>query len=242
MQIVGYAPLEHALFVADSGSVDRLELAPGTDLEYTLGERHCAGTTDGDTHYPCERSRAPYCPLHTTPWSVANNADSEEEHAIYLAGFSPDLFKVGVTRSWRLETRLREQGADRAAHISTVPDGRIAREHESEISAEYAITERVRVAAKIRGLADPFDESEWQQLLGEFDVIEEFDFGYGFDLREPPIAEPLLTGRVVGTKGRVLVLEHARTTYAVDMRGLVGYELMEGATDRDLQTSLGGFG
>ena len=242
MQVVGYASLEPALFVAEAGSVDRLALAPGTELEYTLAERHCAGTTDGDTHYPCERSRAPYCELHTTPWSVANNADSEEEHAIYLAGFRPDLFKVGVTRSWRLETRLREQGADRAAHVSTVPDGQIARERESEISSEYAITERVRVASKIRGLAAPFDESAWRRLLGKFDVLDEFAFEYGFDAQSPPIAETLLTGCVVAIKGRVLVLEHGRTTYAVDMRGLVGYEVRAGATDRDLQTGLGGFG
>src|SRR5699024_7069431 len=108
------------------------------------------------------------------------------EHAIYLAGFSPDLFKVGVTRSWRLEIRLREQGADRAAHVSTVPDGRIARERESEISTDHGITERVRVATKIRGLAAPFDESAWQRLLERFEVIERFDFDYGFDPREPP--------------------------------------------------------
>jgi hypothetical protein len=47
---------------------------------------------------------------------------------------------------------------------------------------------------------------------------------------------------VGGTQGRVLVLEHNDSTYAVDMRDLVGYELAAERTDRDLQSSLGAFG
>ncbi len=43
-------------------------------------------------------------------------------------------------------------------------------------------------------------------------------------------------------KGRVLVLDHRGTTYAVDLRDLVGHELDDGGTDRDLQSSLGAFG
>lgn len=243
MQVVGYASLDPALFVAEAGSVHRMELAPGTELAYTLGERHCAGTTaDGGTHHPCERERAPYCDLHTTPWSVANNADSEEEHAVYLAGFAPRTFKVGVTRSWRLDTRLREQGADRAAHVCTTADGRVARQRETQISTEYDITERVRVATKIRGLAEPFDEAAWEALLESFEVHDEFAFEYGFELGDRPVTETLLSGTVLGVKGRILLLSYRGTTYAVDCRNLVGYDLESGAPDRDLQTSLGGFG
>ena len=243
MQIVGYASLDPALFVAETGSVERMDLAPGTELAYTLGERHCAGTTTDDgTHHPCERPRAPYCELHTTPWSVANNADSEEEHAVYLAGFTPRTFKVGVTRSWRLDTRLREQGADRAAHVLTTSDGRAARDRETQISTEYGVTERVRVATKVRGLAELFDEAAWEALLDPFEVHEAFAFEYGLELGERPVAETLLCGTVVGMKGRVLLLSYRGTTYAVDCRDLVGYDLESGAPDRDLQASLGGFG
>ena len=56
-----------------------------------------------------------------------------------------------------------------------------------------------------------------------------------------PVAETMLSGVVRGIKGRVLVLDHRNTTYAVDLRDLVGYELDEGATDRELQASLDGF-
>jgi hypothetical protein len=38
------------------------------------------------------------------------------------------------------------------------------------------------------------------------------------------------------------VLDHAGSTYAVDLRDLVGYEVEEGTVGRDLQSSLGAFG
>lgn len=241
MQIVGYRSDDPTLLVAEGGAVRRQSLAPGTELAYTLGERHCAGTMDDERHIACERERAPYCEIHITPWTVANNRDSDDEHAIYLAAFAPAVFKVGVTRLERLETRLREQGADRAAHVRTVPGGRIARERETAIAREYDITERVRVATKIRGFGDAVDKRRWQTLLAGFDVHEEFVFEYGLDLDGRPVAETLLSGVVRCVKGRVLVLDHRATAYAVDMRDLVGYELHEGATDRELQASLDGF-
>ena len=242
MQIVGYRSDDPALLVAEAGVVRRQSLASGTELAYTLGERHCAGVIDGEEHVVCGRERAPYCEVHTTPWAVANNRDSEAEHAIYLAAFAPAVFKVGVTRLERLETRLREQGADRAAHVSTVPDGRIARDRETAIATEHDITERVRAATKVRGFGEAVDEDSWNALLAGFDVHEEFVFKYGLALDGRPLAETLLSGSVRGVKGRVLVLDHRDTTYAVDMRDLVGHELHDGATDRELQTNLGAFG
>jgi hypothetical protein len=39
----------------------------------------------------------------------------------------------------------------------------------------------------------------------------------------------------------VLVLERGGTTYAVDMRDLVGHDVTEGAATGDVQSSLGAF-
>ncbi|WP_049902700.1 DUF2797 domain-containing protein [Halococcus agarilyticus] len=243
MQVVGYdsRPDAPGLLITEAGGMRRETLTSGTELAYTLRERHCAGTIDGETHVACDRERTPYCELHTVPWAVANNRDSDEEHAIYLAAFAPRMFKVGVTRSARLDTRLREQGADRAAHVEVAPDGRSARRRETAIADDHDITERVRVPTKIRGLADVVDVAAWNELLSAFEVRDEFAFEYGLDLTERPVAETLLTGTVCGVKGRVLVLDHAGTTYAVDLRSLVGHELTTGATDRMLQASLTGF-
>jgi hypothetical protein len=165
--------------------------------------------------------------------------DCHQEHAIYLAAFAPDTFKVGVTRRPRLERRLREQGADRGAHIRTVENGRIARQIEAELAAE--IPDRVRIPTKRAGLAASVDEDAWKTTLSGFDPIDTYAFDYGLDLAERPVAETIATGTVRGVKGRLLVLDHVGSTYAVDMRDLVGCEVDPEPTDRNLQSSLGAF-
>ncbi|WP_277555614.1 DUF2797 domain-containing protein [Halobaculum limi] len=281
MQVVGYETPAGALFVSDAdpatdappgtptGDVDRIALDPGTDLSWRLGERRCAGTVHEGGHVVCDADDAPYCDDHRSTWVCArctgtclkDEMDCFDDHAIYLAAFAPDTFKVGVTREWRLETRLREQGADRAVHLRTVDDGRIAREIESGIAANGldrhsdeptavarpdtdGIPDRVRVPTKVAGLAATVDEAAWDRLLDGVDYEASFSFDYDLDLSERPVAETLASGTVVGTKGRILTVENAGTTYAVDMRDLVGYELLDGddGEGRDLQSSLGAFG
>jgi hypothetical protein len=247
VQIVGYDSSTGGLLVSDSDGLTYRELDSGTQLEYTLGKRHCAGTVHDDSHIGCENPAAPYCPDHQHTWVCArctgtclkDEMDCFDDHAIYLAAFAPDQFKVGVTKEWRLETRLREQGADRAAHIRTVDDGRIARQLESEIAEE--IPDRVRVPTKLAGLGQSVDESAWQDLLGEFNPIETFDFEYGLGLDSQPVDETIATGTVRGTKGRLVVIDRGGSTYGVDMRNLVGYELTEERESRELQSSLSSF-
>lgn len=250
VQVVGYrARVDEpaALLLAEDGTVRTEPLVPGETLGYTLEDRHCAGTVDEESHVCCDAPTAPYCDVHTDRWPCARCQGDcslplescREEHAIYLAAFAPSTFKVGVTRSWRLERRLREQGADRAAHLRTVADGRIARQIENDIAAR--VGDRVRVPTKIEGLHRRVDEATWASLLADFEPIETFAFDYGLALAERPLAETLLSGTVVGSQGRVLVLENGDSTYAVDLRETVGYDLREAETDRQLQSSLGAF-
>jgi hypothetical protein len=236
-----------AFLVTEEGQVRREPLEPGQSLGFSLGERHCAGVLDGTTHRDCENEGTPYCEAHTSTWVCArctgtclkDEMDCYDDHAIYLAAFAPATFKVGVTKEWRLRTRLREQGADRAAHLRTVENGRIARDIESQLAEEF--TDRVRVPEKVAGIHRDVDESAWSATLAEFDPIETFDFDYGFDLNAAPVPETLATGEIVGVQGRVLVLERGGTTYAVDLRDLVGYELRAEQSERELQSSLGAF-
>jgi len=252
VQVVGYdtgagEDEQPALLVATDGDVDRVPLVAGEDLAYTLGERHCAGVLTDEGHVARDRDTAPYCDEHTSRWACARCRGDctkpldacDEEHAVYLAAFAPDTFKVGVTRSWRLQRRLREQGADRAAHARTVADGRIARKLEADWA--HDLTDRVRVPEKIQGFGQPVDDDAWQELLSSFTVEATYEFDYGPELGVRPVAETLATGTVRGTKGRVLVLERPGGTYAVDVRALVGHELSAGATDREIQSSLGSF-
>jgi len=252
VQVVDYetAPVgdadDAALWLAADGDARRRSLAPGATLAYGLGERHCAGARDGQSHESCPNADAPYCDAHTSRWACARcTGDCDrplstchEQHAVYLAGFAPATFKVGVTRSWRLDTRLREQGADRGAHLRTVADGRVARRLEADIATD--VGDRVRVPAKQRGLGESLDESAWAGLLAGFDPIDTFAFEYGLDLSERPVSETLASGQVRGIKGRILVLDRAGSRYATDLRDLVGYELTE-RDDRPLQSSFAAF-
>jgi len=250
VQLVGYEPSGRgsALVIADEGGLERRPLEPGASLSYALGDRRCAGVIDDGEHVSCDRSATPYCEFHTSTWICARctgtclkpEMDCYEDHAVYVAAFAPDTFKVGVTKLRRLETRLREQGADRGAHVHTVSNGRIARELEAEIATR--LVDRVRTGPKVAALASRVDESAWAGVLEEFDVLERFQFDYGLDLETQPVRETIASGTVRGVKGRLLVVERAGTTYAVDMRDLVGYELEDGGPGRELQSSLGSFG
>lgn len=255
MQVVGYETgagrdEPAALLLAHDGEIEREPLEAGATLSYSLGERRCAGTIDGSEHAPCRNPAAPYCEAHDSTWICARctgtclkaEMDCYQEHAVYLAAFAPRTFKVGVTKRPRLRTRLREQGADRGAHVYTVANGRIAREIEAELSADVPVPDAVRVPEKISGMARAVDEAAWNRLLSKFEIQERIDLEYGFELEAAPVAETLAAGTVVGTKGRVLVLERDGGRFAVDMRGLVGYELEEGSSARALQSSLGSFG
>lgn len=249
MQVVGYetSPTP-ALRVATDGALERLRLEPGTELRYRLGPRHCAGTvTDDGGHRACGTETAPYCETHTTRWACARCTGDcslplpacRETHAVYLAAFAPDVWKVGVTRDWRLETRLREQGADRAAHLRTVETGRRARQIEAGIAER--LTDRVRAPTKVAGLHLTVDEPAWTALLEEYDHQETFTFDYGLALDRQPVTDTAAAGTVLGTQGRITVLEAGGTTYAVDLRDLVGHELEPGRPDRERQSSLDAF-
>jgi hypothetical protein len=92
----------------------------------------------------------------------------------------------------------------------------------------------------VASLAATVDTDAWEALLREHSPIETFEFDYGLSLAERPVAETLAIGTVLGTKGRLLVCRHAGTTYATDLRDLLGYEIAEEPT-RDRQASLGAF-
>lgn len=251
VQVVGYATPETGLYVARERDGERQvtfePLEPGRELSWSLGERHCAGVVTDGGHRSCDAPAAPHCDHHTSTWVCArctgtclkDEMDCYDDHAIYLAAFPPAAFKVGVTRRERLETRLREQGAVRAAHLRTVENGRIAREIEAGVAE--TMSDRVRVSTKVDGLGRAVDETAWTELLSEFDPRETFTFDYGLSLDERPVAETLASGTVRGARGRVAVLDRSGTAYAVDLRDLVGYELRSETDDRQLQSSLGAF-
>lgn len=251
MQIVGYEPglpeEPAALNIAEAGAVRSMELTVGDALDLGLGDRHCAGAIEEGVHQPCSRPQAPYCDVHSSVWPCARCRGEcampletcHEEHVVYLAAFEPKTAKVGVTRSWRLERRLAEQGARMGVRIRTVDNGRVARQIEADMAETVA--DRIPLSAKIDGLARELDVAWWDSFVEEYEPTASYTFDYGLDLDHRPIAETIATGRVRGSRGRLLLLEREGTTYAVDLKALVGYEVDADGGEGNRQASLRGF-
>ena len=251
VQIVGYEPglqdQPASLEVAVDEQVRTRTLEPGERLDYGLKERHCAGVVEDGTHRSCSRSAAPYCDQHTSVWACARCRGDcampletcHEEHVVYLAAFEPRTAKVGVTRTWRLERRLAEQGARRGARIRTVENGRQARQIEADMAATFP--DRITVDTKIDGLAADLDTGWWEQTIAPYDPDMRYRFDYGLDVDHRPIRETVATGSVRGSRGRLLLLDRGGTPYAVDLKDLVGYDVVRGGDDPDRQASLRGF-
>lgn len=248
MQVVGYDPTpDPGFYLADDGQVHRHSLAVGESLAFSLTDRHCAGTIRGDHHRPCAEAAAPFCAAHDDTWICArcrgtclkDEMDCHVDHDIYLAAFAPRTFKVGVTRSGRLQERLTEQGADRGARIHQVQNGRIAREREAAIANE--IPDRVPTPVKVRGLTRSLDTDAWEALLDQHGVDKRVTPEYQLAIDQSPISETIVRGTVRGVKGRLLCLRWNGSTYATDLRDLLGYHVVSEDRPRQVQTGLDAF-
>tara|TARA_A100001037_G_scaffold306560_1_gene352683 strand:- start:8095 stop:8898 length:804 start_codon:yes stop_codon:yes gene_type:complete len=235
------------LIIANRGELERIRLNRGETIRYKLLERSCAGEIENGKHQACGERKAPYCTTHINDWLCARctgNCDlplptCKQVHAVYIAGFPPSTFKVGVTRMSRLITRLKEQGARKAAHIETVSNGRTARQIERGIADK--IKDRVISKEKINGIGQYVNEEEWEKIIENYKTVKTFDLEYGFELEYPPIPTVMLSGEIVGVEGRFLVLKVSNDNYAVDLRDLIGYEIEQdkGSGEMSLQASLG---
>lgn len=248
MQIVGYDPTPSpSIYLAEDGRVEQYPLTVGDRLTFSLGARHCAGRIEANRHLLCDEAKAPRCAHHEDTWICArcrgtclkDEMDCHFEHDVYLAAFAPDEFKVGVTRTGRFRERLTEQGADRGVRIRRVTNGRIAREIEAEIATD--LPDRIEMQTKLDGLTRSVDEGAWDDLLAGFDVHERYRPTYSLALDSPPIPETVARGEIVGIKGRILCLTWSGSTYATDLRGLVGHHIEPEATTREVQSGLGAF-
>lgn len=89
-----------------------------------------------------------------------------EEHYVYLAYFANDKFKVGTAASYRKYERLQEQGALFSIFLAKVPNGRIARKIENEVS-KLGITTKVNTSYKMNNFVIDKNQDEINQILAE---------------------------------------------------------------------------
>ncbi len=247
MKIIGYSPIDKTLLMAP----DLAEMDISEDISLVLKRRGCAGRWVKDKYVPCDSEEAPYCTKCSGPPDPCVMCRGQcqkpekacnEEHSVYLAIFSPDLVKVGVSKTRRLETRLMEQGADIGLEIARFPDGELARQRERSLASTYP--DRVTFESKVGGISQNVNGETLQAIYRRYDAGRIVRFGYFKEtLRMKPIVlEPrenmAISGRVLGIKGQALVLEKGNTPYALSLDRLIGYEVGAGKGSINLQTSL----
>lgn len=92
---------------------------------------------------------------------------------MYLAYFANDKLKVGTAASYRRYERLLEQGALYSIFLAKVPNGRLARKIENEVS-RLGVTTRVNASYKINNFViDRSQEEIDQMLMEEYQTILE---------------------------------------------------------------------
>lgn len=247
MKIIGYSSIDKTLVMApDFKLIDISE-----NISLVLKKRGCAGRWEGDKYVPCDSHDAPFCEKCSGPPDPCVMCRGEcqkpdktcnMEHSLYLAIFAPGLVKVGVSKTHRLETRLMEQGADMGLEVARFPDGELARQRERSLASTYP--DRATFESKIDGISQIVRGETLQTIYRRYDAERMMRFDY---FREKPWMKPIvlephenmaISGRVLGIKGQVLVLEKGDTLYAINPDGLIGYGVEAGKGSINLQTSL----
>ncbi|ACV21261.1 Protein of uncharacterised function (DUF2797) [Slackia heliotrinireducens] len=163
-------------------------------------------------------------------------------HFVYMAYFSPQHFKVGISSETRGIERLLEQGARVAGILKRFPNADAAREMEAYLCSQEGILETMRSGTKLQLLSEPFNAQEAMRLVkqkcAEFDIDPElgvidlspYYFGQGASvpqLIQIPDSAPrdVFGGRCVGMVGTTLAMEQNGNVFAVHVKEWESYEV-----------------
>lgn len=248
MRVIGYSSIDKTFIVSPGPE----RIAIPYEVAIVLGSRGCAGRWERDLYVPCDRPDSPYCArcCAVADACVICRGDClkaemtcAEPHSVYLAVFSPDTVKVGVSRSYRLETRLREQGADEGYEIARFPDGAAARRLERTLSASFP--DRIPFDIKFR------EGDIVRETIDRLLVKHPYDRGFKFEhfrrslWMRPIVLRPkegmAISGELIGVKGQAMVLERMGTLYAVNLDSLIGFDIEFRKGKTSLQASLSGY-
>lgn len=247
----------------DAGVVNRFPVLGKTFSLRRLARRRCIGCFDLETY---EKSVCPLnvellpdaketmCPACTEATgfnpsfyyadfiSAQQRAYNLTPHYTYLAYFSPQHVKAGISSEVRGIERLLEQGARAACIAGRFSCADDARELEAALCAQPGIYETMRASKKLDLLVESrFDFSEACAVLAEtverlgLEGVEEtqdlstYYFGGPspecHDLQVPVGHDGECGGRCIGMVGGALVFEQGGTNYVVSVKEWESYEV-----------------
>jgi hypothetical protein len=255
VRIIGYSSLDKALIVSPGPQAAGPAIIDlSGEVVLLLGKRGCVGRWEGETYVPCDSDQSPLCDFcgagggATDPCVMCRGECRKpektclDEHSVYLAVFAPGRIKVGVSKAYRLEKRLAEQGADAGFEIARLPDGEAARRMEASLRSRYP--DRMSFEDKLA--SGPVDDAV-DIITRNYDVIRSVRFEhFARDLwMRPIVIKPkegmAISGTTIGIKGQALVMEKLGTLYALSLDSLAGYDCEIKKCRASLQSSLNSY-
>lgn len=157
-----------------------LSLAFDVSTKYCTGwldfDNHCSqicpdGATVDEKYENCLkcRNRTGFNPAFYYADSVSAQQQkiNQTPHFLYLAYFSPEVIKVGISQEARGIRRLLEQGARVALKLETFASALIARQYEAKIASLSGIMETVAASKKLGLIKQPLDTATAEQALAD---------------------------------------------------------------------------
>lgn len=161
-------------------------------------------------------------------------------HFVYMAYFSPEHLKVGISSETRGIERLLEQGARVAGILKRFPNADEARALEAHLCAQEGILETMRLGTKNKLLSDTFNAQEAcacvQDMARKYGIEPEggvldltpYYFGEGVTspaIMQLPESVPtdMCAGLCVGMIGGTLILEQDGNAFAVPVKDWEGH-------------------
>lgn len=233
-------------------------------LEFDTSQRYCIGWHDletGDNHTCSSHEKLEpkyeqcrFCQekmgfnpafYHADSVSEAQQKRNAEPHFAYLAYFSDQDIKVGISYAERGLSRLLEQGARCAFVLDTFSSALVARQYEADIAKLEFMCENVKSDRKLQLLSQPFDAGHAKEFLtdrlhqieakleidfpkAEFYDFNQYYFAPGFDFSQLQNLIDLkdqakISGQIKGVVGSTLICDYNGDLVALPLRKLTGY-------------------
>lgn len=242
-------------------------------LAFDISTKYCTGWVDFDNHcsQACPdgatvdekyenclkcRNRTGFNPAfyHADSVSVQQEKINQTPHFLYLAYFSPEVIKVGISQEARGIRRLLEQGARVALKLETFASALIARQYEAKITSLNGIMETVAASKKLGLIKQPLDAATAEQALADALVRIQQKLGLDFPNRTLITCEDyfhtegrdlsdvidmtgntVLAGTVVSVIGSVLITEYDGQLLAYNLKKYIGHQAQVAQEAVDLE-------
>lgn len=233
------------MYFWNKDDIDELELL-GKDLEMKFSDYIlCTGHRNQDTRHKCPhkfkgKKQCGFC-RHKDISKIFTRLDFEgyeelqeeyihQQFSIYLAGFGSCLVKCGVTRTERVEARLKEQGADYWAELMRFDNGEDAYATENELQNRFGLKNFIRNDTKLNLLGKEKSPQVLAEKLEQIKASRDFsDRLCNPEVRENTYPEPekfelayAIDGKITGSKGQLLFFEKDSDHFVLPMYKAVG--------------------